>query len=754
MELVNALELLQIKTINSVWVDTVWDFEFTDVEPLDAVIEEVIIGNGLDAFKAVYKALLPFATDVAASPENVWTVFGDNGISLNTLVAVLSHFFLGVNSKKASLSQRLNALNAGSVYLLLLEIPGSIANKVFHTILFDSCLDLVKKCWPQDMGKKRKKDTFRSSQSEKRSKPSRKDDEEMEIDEFGEEDLEEEMFFSAQDLLHIRQGIVSLVKTLLRLLTKLPIKSHSFQNCAQVFTELTSFEPVIGELTFGEGLDTNRMKTLPELAYHGLRLLCSPKHGEGSETVRKVFHRLLHVILMMSDGHCSKPSLLVPTQAVLACRQRAIRFVSHIIDELKETTLPALRILLQHICVQIADKAEYRTNGAQAIVELLSKMPCAEYASFIQWLYGYSKHSKVAYRMFALDVAIALLEQPEREPEASLSEELASFLTHKFLVQVMVLGRRSDRAPVVRSHALTYLAQCLELQSTNTTESIHELFSSTSTQSILEGENSEAKELMALLQRRSSDEKTNVRKAALQALMSLLKHRVIPCTQENLSILSGHCRDPALSVKKKALQCLMDLLTAQPDSILVQKTWLMGVVPAISDMENSVQEKALECLDVTILAHIKKHSGYSPQDVSQKLAWDLLCLLCGESQDLGHYLSKAFALWSKQKKFSSSFINNLISHTGADHAAAAWLMLSKVAGSSPRLDYSRILDAWDEMVRSNDITITTSCHVLCVIGEISQHLNEDTKARIVDDIMKWLKSFELPLKVVSACVVI
>ncbi|KAL4553842.1 condensin-2 complex subunit D3-like, partial [Arapaima gigas] len=39
---------------------------------------------------------------------------------------------------------------------------------------------------------------------------------------------------------------------------------------------------------------------------------------------------------------------------------------------------------------------------------------------------------------------------------------------------------------------------------------------------------------------------------------------MIPCSQENLSILSDRCRDPAVSVKKKALQCLMDLLLALP----------------------------------------------------------------------------------------------------------------------------------------------------------------------------------------------
>lgn len=54
--------------------------------------------------------------------------------------------------------------------------PGSIANKVFHEVLMDTCTDLTSHCWPQDSGKKRKKDGLKSSQTEgKRSKPQRKE---------------------------------------------------------------------------------------------------------------------------------------------------------------------------------------------------------------------------------------------------------------------------------------------------------------------------------------------------------------------------------------------------------------------------------------------------------------------------------------------------------------------------------------------------------------------------------------------------
>lgn len=66
----------------------------------------------------------------------------------------------------------------------------------------------------------------------------------------------------------------------------------------------------------------------------------------------------------------------------------------------------------------------------------------------------------------------------------------------------------------------------------------------------------------------------------------------------------------------------------------MQESWLTGVVPVVLDTENSLQEKALVCLDQTILHHIKHYDKYSDDDSHQKLAWDLLAHLGGESQEL------------------------------------------------------------------------------------------------------------------------
>ncbi|XP_030643580.1 condensin-2 complex subunit D3 [Chanos chanos] len=770
MDLIDALELLKIKDLSKEWVDLVWDFEFTDTEPLDAVIEENIKGNP-SVFRKVYQQLSKFVRDDEEPTQNVWMVFGENEISAKSLVALLSYFILAAKTKTPSVEQRLYALQAASLYLLLLKIPGSVANKVFHQILFDICFDLVLRCWPGDTGKKRKKDSLKSSQADskggKRSKPPRKDSEEMEVDEDDTE--EEEVYFSAQDLLNLREEIVSLVKTLLGLLEKFSLKDkpQSAENCVRLFTELTNFESAIGEISFSERQNIDKLKGLPELAYHGLQLLCSSNHGEGNECRRRVFHRLLYVILMMRKEDRSKPRLLVPSQSVYAARDQAISFINHIVDEQKENVLPLLRILLQHICYQMVEKSEYRSSGAQAVGKLVVKMPSEDYAAFIKWLYVYSLHTKVAFRMFALDVAMVLLEQPEREAEPSLPPELSVFLPHKFLVQSMIFGRRSDPSPTVRGHALHCLAQCLELPSHNATKCVQELFSTSTLRKshgtkmamtfrtievTAQNASFETQESMALVKRRVSDPKTNVRKCALQTLTGLLKHNVISCIPENLAILSDRCRDPAVSVKKKALQCLMDLLTARPESSLIQEAWLRGVVPAVMDTESSVQEKALECLDQMILAHIKHRSNYNHGDVSQTLAWDLLDLMSDQCQDLRRYLSKAFSVLSQQKKFASVFFNNLISHTDTQRVAGAWLLLSKIVGSAPKFNFGDLLDAWDDMIRSKNMSVTLSCHILAVFGDIAEHLNEDTKTRIVEDLLNWLKGFNLPLEVISASV--
>ncbi|KAM9269472.1 condensin-2 complex subunit D3 [Morus bassanus] len=669
--------------------------------------------------------------------------------------------------------------------------------------MFDKCLYTLTKCWPQEPGlmKKRKKMHAQSSptnarRSRKKGKPCRKGN----IEEILEEEQEdcEDVYFSTDDLLQVRNSIFLLLKNFLRLLPKFSLKEkpQCVQNCLKIFVEMTNFEPAVHEFEFSATMNVNKAKYIPELAYHGLRLLCSPLHGTEDKILRCVFQRILNVILMLEGGVGSRRSVLAITSAVISARNQAIKFISSIVDELKEVVFPVLRILLQHICTKVPDKAEYRTYAARALVNLLNKLPCIEFADFIAWLYKYSHNPKVAYRVFALDVALALLDVPERNLDSSLSLDHQNFLKHKFLVQVMVFGRCSDKAAAVRSKALSSFAHCLEMKAATTLESIHELLKSSFDHTGLEANTNTAtlivstegmesfsytmsnhpqktlptfktieltgsssntavldgKEVMAMLRLRAGDEKTNVRKSALQVFTNILKHKMIPCTAEDLSTLQDRCRDPAVSVRKQALQSITELLVSQHNNVLVQKAWLNGVVPVVMDAESSVQEKALDCLDQLLLQHIKYCNKFRSDDEKQALAWDLLTLLTSESQELNRYLNKAFHIWSTQKKFTSTFVNNVMSHVETEHAVPAWMLLAKVAGSSPKLDFSKIIESWDKVSRQPNVSADTTGHILCVMGHAAKHIPKSTCERLIDNIKCWLREPQCPLEVISPAV--
>uniref|UniRef100_A0A8D2B8Q5 Condensin-2 complex subunit D3 n=1 Tax=Sciurus vulgaris TaxID=55149 RepID=A0A8D2B8Q5_SCIVU len=751
------------------WVDTVWELDFTETEPLDSSIEAEIIETGLNAFTKLYESLFPFATEEHDSSESIWTFFIENNISHSTLVALFYHFVQIVHSKNVNVQYREYGLHAAGLYFLLLEVPGSVANQVFHPVMFDKCIQILKKSWPQEsnLNRKRKKEQPKSTNgnprgNRKRGKPLRKED--IEMDEIIEEDDDEEnICYSARDLSQIRNAIFHLLKNFLRLLPKFSLKEkpQCVQTCIEAMKSCLS--TIVLPFFFR---NLNEAKYMPELAYHGLYLLCSPIHGEGDKVIGCIFHQMLNVILMLEVEGSHRAPLTITSQ-VINRRNQAVQFISSLVDELKESIFPVLRILLQHICAKVIDKSEYRTSAAQSLVQLLSKLPSGEYATFIAWLYKYSRSSKIPHRVFTLDVVLALLELPEREMDGTLSLEHQKFLKHKFLVQEIMFDRCLDKAPTVRSKALSSFAHCLELSMSSASESVLELLvnspivsgigihpgtllknsSALSYQRQMFNPSEPSGEInidnsgevvgsrercvMAMLRKRIRDEKTNVRKSAVQVLVNILKHCDILGMEEDLSILQDHCRDPAVSVRKQALQSLTELLMAQPRCVLIQKTWLMGVIPVVMDCESTVQEKALECLDQLLLQNIKHHSKFHGGDDNQVLAWSLLALLTTESQELSRYLNKAFHIWSKKDKFSSTFINNMISHTGTEHSAPAWMLLSKIACSSPKLDYTKIMQSWEKISSQQNPNSNTLGHILCVIGHIAKHLPKSTRDKVI-----------------------
>lgn len=61
---------------------------------------------------------------------------------------------------------------------------------------------------------------------------------------------------------------------------------------------------------------------------------------------------------------------------------------------------------------------------------------------------------------------------------------------------------------------------------------------------------------MMMLRNRVSDEKTNIKKSAVQFLVNILKHCAMLCMGDKLPVLHNQCFDITISVGKQALQSL------------------------------------------------------------------------------------------------------------------------------------------------------------------------------------------------------
>lgn len=78
-------------------------------------------------------------------------------------------------------------------------------------------------------------------------------------------------------------------------------------------------------------------------------------------------------------------------------------------------------VLMQHLCMRVPERAEYRTLAAKAVVGIYSHSIGKLRHAFLEWLQKLGRNAKVACRVFTLDVAAELL--PFLKPSTTSEEE-------------------------------------------------------------------------------------------------------------------------------------------------------------------------------------------------------------------------------------------------------------------------------------------------------------------------------------------
>ncbi|XP_077865348.1 condensin-2 complex subunit D3-L-like [Saccoglossus kowalevskii] len=480
---VEALQSLKFCGLAEDYVACVWDTDFLDIEPLPPDLEEDIKShnNFTDKLAKVLSALTPWSRSGRESiPQGFWTALGDNDLSHRSLIALLYYFIHSADKHKSDIYQKEAAIYAANVYFVLISIPGCAAYNVFHPVLFQKALDVLK-LWPDAGGKRKRKDALVTSSQgggrKGRKHPRRQEDDNVIQEDFDSDNDDSIAELTPQDINVIKRRLLHLTRELVRLLKSFSMKEHA-QVIDHLFLALMELSKIDGEFmdgNFSTDCDINKISSVSQLAYMAFTILCTQLHGPVKDMLIKTFYTLMPNILMLIGENKGVAAATIP-RSLQMIKDQAVAYICHMIELQGKIALTPARTLLQNVCFKAPDRTEYRSKIAEAVVKILDEFPDVEYASFLQWLVKMSRQEKTGHCTFAIETAGVLLEKPVRKPDENISAEDAKFLSHQFLLQEIILSRVSDKSPVVRAKALSSFAHYAASSDPNIQQVMREVF--------------------------------------------------------------------------------------------------------------------------------------------------------------------------------------------------------------------------------------------------------------------------------------
>jgi hypothetical protein len=114
---------------------------------------------------------------------------------------------------------------------------------------------------------------------------------------------------------------------------------------------------------------------------------------------------------------------------------------------------------------------------------------------------------------------------------------------------------------------------------------------------------------MNRVRRRANDEKSAVRKAALQVLEAASMHELYGLNEADALLMHQRCADKVSTVRRQAVLSITALMGRFPAHYPLQGLWLDAVVPLILDNDTGVRDKAAELLDEHVLRAVVECVG-------------------------------------------------------------------------------------------------------------------------------------------------
>ena len=262
--------------------------------------------------------------------------------TLNKFLALLGFFIDKGGLLTSDAQDRQKCFAAAKLYLTLISMPGSMAFRIFHQVLYMKALHLVQ--------------LFTQASKYRKTSapaPTRKGQRQavLEI----EEDDDEESPIGMADIENIEEAVSNYLESVL-----LVAKNLSFRRYPNILKEtIECLLPILSQ---------NRA-SVSDKALKVLQYFCDPLHGDSIQTIHFVFvHILPFLALDPNDKDLNNKDLVV-------LKDISFNVVDKFIFKFGESIFPLVKGLIQNVCMDVVDRAEYRQRTAQTALDLMMLVP-------------------------------------------------------------------------------------------------------------------------------------------------------------------------------------------------------------------------------------------------------------------------------------------------------------------------------------------------------------------------------------------
>jgi len=291
--------------------------------------------------------------------------------------------------------------------------------------------------------------------------------------------------------------------------------------------------------------------------------------------------------------------------------------------------------------------------------------------------------------------------------------------------------------------------------------------------------------LVALIKRRLEDERSTVRKSALQLLETVCCHDRLSTLSHTLELFKNACFDPLLIIRKQASVSLTNLLARFENVESLVSVWVQSVPVLVFDAEQSVQEASLKSFVELVVERVlqtgNKRAGVDL--TSDPLAWKLFDLITRSGSDAnGKTMGKLCQLLATNGDYTplaKRFLKHLV--LSAEKLAALpksgdqldvevivqlkselvsleiaiWKTIALLVANpnlSPSLDVRLVLGRWNSIKNDSSVSVDVKLRILqsisCIVNEIS---SAEAKS-IASDVLGRLESFSVQPSIIQASI--